>query len=139
MAFVVDNSVVVGWHFSGQATPYTETILDALGVDTAHVPALWALEFSNVVRRAVAGKKITEDRAREIMQTQASLRVVVHGDVADPAENLALALRYGLSSYDAAYLDLALRLRLPIATKDGPLCDAARVSGVGIKAAAGIT
>lgn len=130
MPFVVDNSVVIAWHFSGQATPYTEAMLDALTIDTAHVPALWALEFSNVIRKAVAGKKISEERAHDIMRLQAALPIVVHDDVPDPAENMALALRYGLTSYDTAYLDLALRLRLPIAAKDGPLCDAARAAGV---------
>lgn len=132
MPFVVDNSVVVGWHISSQATPYTEAMLDALATDTAHVPALWALEFSNVLRKAVVGGKISEARARDIMKFQAGLPVVVHDDVADPAENLALALRYGLSSYDAAYLELAMRLQLPIAAKDGALCDAALAAGVAV-------
>jgi predicted nucleic acid-binding protein len=49
-----------------------------------------------------------------------------------PGELLALALRFGLSAYDAAYLELALRLQRPIATKDGPLRDAAVASGVGV-------
>jgi predicted nucleic acid-binding protein len=132
MPFVVDNSVVIGWHFSGQATPYTEAVLDTLAADTAHVPALWALEFSNVVRKAVAGKKITEERAHDIMQFQSALPVIIHDDVPDPAENMALALRYGLSSYDAAYLELALRLHLPIAARDGALSDAARAAGVAV-------
>lgn len=132
MPFVVDNSVVIGWHFTGQATPYTEAMLDTLASDTAHVPALWALEFSNVIRRAVVGKKISETRARDIMQFQAGLSVIVHDNVPDPAENMTLALRYGLTSYDAAYLDLALRLHLPLAAKDGALCDAAHAAGVSI-------
>lgn len=130
MPFVVDNSVVVGWHFAGQSTPYTEAVLDLLVADTAHVPALWALEFSNVVRKAILGKKIAEERAHDILRFQAALPIVIHDDVPDPAENMALALRYGLSSYGAAYLELALRLRLPIAARDGALCDAARAAGV---------
>ncbi|OHC62901.1 MAG: hypothetical protein A3H93_08455 [Rhodocyclales bacterium RIFCSPLOWO2_02_FULL_63_24] len=132
MSFVVDNSVVIGWHLSGQATDYTDAVLDKLANDVAHVPALWPLEFSNVVRKALTGKKITEERAREIMQIQAGLSLIVHADVPDPAENMALALRYNLSSYDAAYLDLALRLRLPIAAVDGALRDAAVAAGVGV-------
>jgi predicted nucleic acid-binding protein len=132
MPFVVDNSVIVAWHLSGQATSYTEAMLDALATDTAHVPALWPLEFSNVLRKALVGRKISEDRARDIMKFQAGLAVTVHGDVADPADNMALALRYGLSSYDAAYLELALRLHLPIATRDDALRTAAETSGVGV-------
>ncbi|MBA3034109.1 MAG: type II toxin-antitoxin system VapC family toxin [Gammaproteobacteria bacterium] len=132
MPFVVDNSVVAGWHFGGQATPYTEAALDRLVDDIAHAPALWPLEFSNVLRKALTGKKIDAARAQEILRFQAELSVVVHGGTVDPAENLALALRHNLSSYDAAYLDLALRLQLPIATQDAALRDAALASGVGV-------
>ena len=132
MPFVVDNSVVVAWHFGGQATPYSDAVLSALVGEAGHVPALWPLEFSNVVRKALVAKKITEGRAREIMRIQASLALTVHGDIALPAENLALALRYQLSSYDATYLDLALRLRLPVASTDGALHDAAVAAGVGV-------
>lgn len=132
MPFVVDNSVIAGWHFRGQATPYTEAALDQLVDDIAHAPAVWPLEFSNVIRKALTGRKIDETRAQEILRFQAELSVVVHGGTIDPAENLALALRHGLSSYDAAYLDLALRLQLPIATQDAALRNAAMGSGVGV-------
>ena len=132
MPFVVDNSVVVAWHLGNQATPYSDAVLNALAGDAGHVPALWSLEFSNVIRRAMVAGKITEERAREIMQIQSRLELTIHGDIAIPAENLALALRYRLSSYDAAYLDLALRLRLPVATTDSALHDAAVAAGVGV-------
>jgi len=132
MPFVIDNSVVIGWHLSSQATAYSDAVLRALATDNAHVPALWVLEFSNVMRRALLAKKITEARSREIMQLQHGLALTLHADVCDPAENLALALRYQLSSYDAAYLDLALRLRLPLATSDLALRDAAMACGVGV-------
>lgn len=132
MPFVVDNSVVVAWHLGSQATPYSDAVLNALVGQAGHVPALWPLEFSNVVRTALIVKKITEERAQQIMQIQASLALTVHGDIALPAENLALALRYQLSSYDAAYLDLALRLRLPVATTDGALRAAAVAAGVSV-------
>lgn len=132
MPFVVDNSVVIGWHLSSQATDYTDAMLDKLASDVAHVPALWPLEFSNVVRKALTGRKITEERAREIMQIQAGLSLIVHADVPDPAENMEPALRYKLSSYDAAYLELAMRLKLPIAAQDESLRIAAEKSGVGV-------
>ncbi|MDP1525338.1 MAG: type II toxin-antitoxin system VapC family toxin [Rhodocyclaceae bacterium] len=47
---MVDNSVVVAWFFPSQTTDYTDSVLDRLKADTAHVPALWVLEFSNVPR-----------------------------------------------------------------------------------------
>lgn len=63
---------------------------------------------------------------------QTSLALSVQPDVSDPAENLALATRYQLSSYDAAYLELAMRLHLPVATSDGALRDASVAAGVGV-------
>lgn len=100
--------------------------------DTAHVPALWVLEFSNVLRKALLAKKITEARYQEILQLQKSLALIIHGDPTDAGNNLALALRHQLSSYDAAYLDLALRLRLPIASADVAMRGAAVNAGVGL-------
>jgi predicted nucleic acid-binding protein len=132
MPFVIDNSVVAAWHLNGQQTAYTDAVFDLLAEDTAHVPALWRLEFSNVVRKALALKKITEARAWQILETQEALPLRVHDDPTSLIENFALAQRYGLSSYDAAYLELALRLNLPIATKDNALHEAAMAAGVGV-------
>jgi predicted nucleic acid-binding protein len=54
-----------------------------------------------------------------------------------PANLLSLALRFGLTSYDAAYLELALRLQLPVATRDAELAEAAWASGIGVLAVGG--
>ena len=89
---MVDNSVVVAWHLGSQATSYSDAVLNALAADTGHVPALWSLEFSNVLRKALLAGKITEARAREILQSQASLALTIHGDIPIPSENMALAL-----------------------------------------------
>lgn len=132
MSFVVDNSVVMGWFFPSQTTEYTDHVLDRLKSDTAHVPALWVLEFSNVLRKAVVGRKLTLASAKEIITEAEKLPLSVDYTATTAEENLALALRHGLSSYDAAYLDLAIRLGLPIATKDEALNVAALQAGVGI-------
>lgn len=66
-----------------------------------------------------------------------SLPVDVDRNKVPASEILGLALRFGLSTYDAAYLELALRLQLPLATGDGPLRAAALASGVGIAAVSG--
>lgn len=70
MPFVVDNSVVAAWFFPGQATDYTDSVLDRLKTDTAHVPALWVLEFSNVLRKAIMGRKLAKRRARSVKPTE---------------------------------------------------------------------
>ncbi len=132
MPFVVDNSVVVAWFFSNQATAYSDAMLGRLVEDSAHVPGIWVLEFSNVLRKAMMAGKVTEVRAREIVGQLAELPIRIDTTPVAVLDNLNLALRYGLSSYDAAYLELALRLQLPIATRDEALAAAARTAGVSL-------
>jgi predicted nucleic acid-binding protein len=132
MPFVLDNSVVAGWFLEDQASPYTEAIARQLEDDRAIVPPLWRLEFANVLRTACRKQRLIASQACEVVEQVCALPIEIDPVTPSPAELLALALRYDLSSYDAAYLELALRLQLPIATKDGPLRDAAVTSGVGL-------
>ncbi len=132
MPFVLDNSVAIAWYFDNQATRYSDGVLKLISRDVAHVPSLWPLEFSNVLRKAISLKRITEARAREILAQNRRWTILVDNSVPDPDDILSLSLAYGLSSYDAAYLDLAIRLRIPIAAKDGALLDAAVAAGVGV-------
>jgi predicted nucleic acid-binding protein len=132
VAFVVDNSVVVGWYFESQATGYTDHVLNMLASDTAHVPSLWVLEFSNVLRKAMQAGRADPERTSEIIELVSGLPFAVDYTPVGIADNLKLATKYGLSSYDAAYLELALRLRLPMAAKDGALRSAATRAGVGL-------
>lgn len=131
MPFVVDNSVVVGWYFESQSTPETDKILDLLTNETAHVPALWILEFSNVLRKALKAGKADTARIQEIIALVKALPISVDYTSESVESNLAIALQYGLTSYDAAYLGLAIRLQLPIATNDSALKEAAGRAGVG--------
>jgi predicted nucleic acid-binding protein len=132
MPFVLDNSVAIGWYFENQATAYTDGVLKLMARDVAHVPPLWPLEFANVLRKAIAWRKITEARAHEIIAQNERWTIKVDATQPKPGDILSLSLAYGLSSYDAAYLDLAMRLRLPIAAKDGALLIAAKAAGVGV-------
>ena len=132
MPFVLDNSVVCGWFLENQATPYSDAIIERLRDDRAAVPALWELEFTNVLRSACLRQRLTAEAAQRVVAQIVSLPIDVDRQPVAPRELLALALRFGLSSYDAAYLELALRLQLPIATGDGPLRDAALAAGVGL-------
>ncbi len=132
MPFVLDNSIVSGWFIRNQATPYSEAIAVRLQDDRAVVPALWELEFSNVLRTACLRKAMTAQAAQAVIAQIVSLPIDVDRRAVPPSEVLTLALRFGLSTYDAVYLELALRLQLPIATLDAPLHDAALASGVGV-------
>jgi predicted nucleic acid-binding protein len=132
MAFVVDNSVVCGWFIGNQSTDYTEWVASRLLDEQAHAPALWQLEFANVLRSACKRGALDAQSAHEVIEQIAALPITVDRDTPGPAAILSLALRYDLTSYDAAYLELALRLQLPIATQDAALMEAARAAGVGV-------
>ena len=132
MPFVLDNSVVCGWFLENQATPYSDAIIERLRDDRAVVPALWELEFTNVLRTACLRQRMTAQAAQRVIAQIVSLPIDVDRQPVPASEIFALALRFGLSSYDAAYLELALRLQLPVATGDGPLRAAALAAGVGL-------
>lgn len=135
MAFVLDNSVVCGWFIENQASAYGDAVARQLQEERAAVPAVWELELANVMRKACLRQRMTAQHAQAVLAQIVSLPIDVDRHGAPPAELLALALRFGLSSYDAAYLELALRLQLPLATVDASLRDAALASGVGLVAA----
>lgn len=132
MPFVLDNSVSVGWLIESQQTDYSEAVAIALESDYAHVPSLWVLEITNVLRTACRRERLTAAVAQSMLRELGALPITVAPSVPIGSEVLALALRHDLSSYDAAYLDLALKLQLPIATSDAALQSAAIASGVGV-------
>lgn len=135
MPFVIDNSVVSGWFLESQTTPYGDAIGQRLETDQALVPPLWELEFTNVLRTACVRQRMTAQAAQAVISHVGMLPISVDREPVLPSQLLALALRFGLTTYDAAYLELALRLQIPIATVDAALRDAALASGVGLVAA----
>ncbi len=132
MPFVLDNSVVSGWFFADQTTRYTEAIAQRLLDDMAWAPAIWELEATNVLRSACLRQRLDAQRAQQILTGLAQLPIEVDRQAVARSELLALALRFSLSTYDAAYLELALRKQLPLATKDAALAEAALAAGVGV-------
>jgi predicted nucleic acid-binding protein len=133
MPFVLDNSVVTGWYLPDQATAYSESIALYLESDKALVPAIWQLELANVLKTACTRGKLGLDSARQILDALSHLPIEI--DATPPPgqrQIFELAMRYQLSSYDAAYLELAMRHGLPIATLDQQLKSAATVAGVGV-------
>ena len=97
-----------------------------------HVPSLWAWEILNVVGVTVRRRRITVDRAREFLVQLATLNFKIDSPplVTDFPRLHALANSYELTAYDVAYLDLAKRLRLPLATRDHDLKKAAEAEGI---------
>jgi predicted nucleic acid-binding protein len=131
MTFVVDNSVVSGWFLENQANDYTDAIARRLAEERAAAPAIWELELTNVLRTCCIRQRLDAERAQAVIVQIGSLPIDVDRAPVPRAELLALALRFGLSTYDAAYLDLALRLQCPVATLDADLKAAALACGVG--------
>lgn len=136
MPFVIDNSIVCGWFIQNQASAYADAIASRLEDDRAHAPALWELELTNVLRTACLRQRMSAEQAQATLARIVTLPIEVDRGAPVASALLALALRFGLSAYDAAYLELALRLQLPLATVDAGLRDAALASGVGLAEAA---
>lgn len=135
MSFVLDNSVAMCWLLNdGRPADiaYALNVLDALKQTSATVPGIWALEAANVVAKAEARGLVAEARTQVFVATLLRLNIATDKATASHAlsDTLNLARRYKLSTYDAAYLELALREGLPLATLDADLEKAARKAGV---------
>lgn len=130
MPFVVDASVTLAWCFEDEATPETEAILDLLAEETAVVPALWELEVANVLLLGERRGRLTEAQSARFMALLQQLPILVDAANADMTNVLGTGRRHMLTAYDAAYLVLAQREGLPLATLDARLREAAEAVGV---------
>ncbi|WP_201776042.1 type II toxin-antitoxin system VapC family toxin [Devosia geojensis] len=129
---VVDSSLVMTWYLEDEVTPATERIFDQVTRDGAVVPSLWRLEIANAFRTAIRKNRMTSRYRDESLADLQLLDIVVRDDTHERAwtEILALSDRHGLTPYDASYLELALRERLPLASLDKALLAAARAEGL---------
>lgn len=135
--FVLDASVALCWYFERQKTPHTEAIFDRLAEgDEALVPALWPFEMVNSLVVAARQKTITLAQLDSFIADLKDLPVAVDlGGVGRSYSSiLRLCRQHHLSSYDAAYLDLAQIEDVPLATLDKNLRAAARTSAVEVLA-----
>lgn len=132
MPFVMDCSVTMAWVFPDESTETTDALRESLIGDMAFVPALWPLEVGNVLLVATRRGRIRREDWKPIHRSLAALPIEI--DPETPARVwqgiLPLAHAHKLSAYDAAYLDLAVRMKLPLATLDKALRAAGRAAGV---------
>ena len=133
MAFVVDASVTTAWFLPSQSNAYTDRLLARLADEPVRVPCLWPFEFANVLAVLERRKKLTRAQVAGIIERIAPLPLAVDSAIPVPSRLLALAREFGLSAYDAGYLELALRLGIPLASRDGTLRAAADRVGVLVK------
>ena len=137
MKFVLDNSVTMRWLFgdgSHEDREYSLHVLEHMknGQAGALVPGLWALEMANLMARGEARSILDEARSSEFLSLLQRMDVTEDSRTFSQAfsHTLHLSRRYSLSAYDAAYLELALRLGLPLATLDRELREAQRHAGI---------
>ena len=126
-SFVLDASVALAWCFDDESTPAAWALLDRLHATPAHVPSLWALEIGNILLGAEKRRRITQARTVAFLGILGDLDIRVDPDLPGRAfrDVLPLARERRLTTYDATYLELAMRLGLPLATKDKALARAA--------------
>jgi len=132
MAFVLDCSVALAWLFPDESTKETDHLRDSLVEGRAFAPALWPIEVANVLLVATRRGRVNPDEWEQIYANLEALPIEI-----DPVSTtrvwgrtLRLANAHRLSVDDAMYLELALRMRLPLATLDRALGEAARTEGL---------
>ncbi len=132
MSFVVDASIALAWCFSDEQTDGLQTLLDRLISDGGLAPQLWALEALNGLLIAERRGRIDAPTRRRFAAYLSDLPIQIDDETAARSWTAvaAVAERHGLSAYDAAYLELAMRTSLPLATLDGALLVAATAERV---------
>lgn len=131
-SLVVDTSVSMAWCFREELDAYALGVLDVLGAGQALVPQLWPIETANVLALAERNRRLTAKDLERYLDLLAALPIAIDSQTADRATTaiLGVARRFGLTAYDAAYLELALRESLPLASRDKALLAACRKAGV---------
>ncbi len=135
MTFVLDCSVAMTWFFEHDATSETDALLGRLAVaDAAIVPQHWLLEVTNVLLAAEAAKKKKPAESMEFLSLLGKLAIEPDAETARhvAGTTIALARKHRLTSYDAAYLELAMRRGVPLATLDQALRKAAAKEGAAV-------
>jgi predicted nucleic acid-binding protein len=124
--------VALAWCFPDERSAATEAILARLNDEPAVVPSLWFLEMTNILALAERKGRIVQSKAEAFMATIDGILIDVDYESSQRAFKhlYPLCHAHGLTSYDAAYLDLALRRHLPLATLDSALRNAATSIGI---------
>jgi len=133
MSFALDCSVTMTWFFDHEASSQTDSLLESLaGEDQAVVPQHWLLEVANVLLAAEASHKKLPAESMEYLTLLGRLAIATDAETGHyvATSTIALGRKHRLSSYDAAYLELALRRGLALATLDRNLRKAAAAEGV---------
>jgi predicted nucleic acid-binding protein len=131
---VVDASIALAWALPDESSSYADAALAVVETEGLRVPEIWAREVANGLAVAYLRKRITTADETAFLAALSRLNIEAERilPLAIIRDGTAAAARFGLTAYDAAYVDLALREKLALATLDGPMRKAAEQSGVTI-------
>ena len=135
MPLVVDASVALAWALPDESSAYADAVLAVVEHEGLRVPELWAREIANGLAVAYLRKRITPADERAFLTALSRLSIEVEATSAALTvirDGTAAAIRYNLTAYDAAYVDLAARERLTLAALDTAMRNAAEQSGITI-------
>ena len=129
---VLDSSAALAWVLPAENHVASDALLDKIVEGGAVAPGLWRLEIGNVLLVAERRRRITLAERQQAVSALAELPIHIDPHTAAHAwaETLNLAAGHNLTIYDASYLELAIRLVLPLASLDQALCRAAAACGV---------
>ena len=132
---VIDSSVTLAWFFEDERTDHADDVMREVASAGATVPALWRLEIANALQAAVRRRRVDAQFRDASLAGLRLFPIAIDNETDQHAwgRTLALAERCNLTLYDAAYLELAQRLRLPLATLDRDLRAACRRERVALR------
>jgi predicted nucleic acid-binding protein len=135
MSLVLDPSLALSWYFEDERTPEADELLDRVVDGGAVVPEIWRLEIANGFQMAIRRKRIDTIFRDNAMTELSALAITVDTETGTNAwaATLRLSDQFRLTVYDAAYLELAQRRKLPLATLDRELRVAAQAAGTPIQ------
>lgn len=131
MPLVIDVSVAICWAMGDEQHPIADDAYARMRTDEAHIPAIWWFELRNVLIVNERRRRLSERDVTEFLRLISALRFQID-PIPSESDLLALSRKHRLSVYDAAYLELARRESLPLATLDRALAEAARKENVAL-------
>jgi predicted nucleic acid-binding protein len=135
MALVVDASIALAWGLPDESSGYADAVLAVVEREGLRVPALWPREIANGLAVAYRRGRISSADERAFLTALSHLHIELEETataVTAIRDATAAAMRYGLTAYDAAYVDLAAREALTLATLDASMRQAAQQCGIAV-------
>jgi predicted nucleic acid-binding protein len=130
MPLILDASVTVAWAFSQELFQLAQPALVQVQKEHAVTPALWQFEVASAMRKTIEDGRLSPSQASSFLADLGTLDIRLSPILPDISRLMELAEQFNISTYDAAYLELALQLNLPLATLDTEMAVAARKAGI---------